>query len=262
MVFRNYVDSDKKAIVENNYKLNHNHMTYSLVKSKRNQWLPLNKALYTIKEALDMLDTLVDESDPDVHVGNNIHAFQTAERLRKDYPDDDWLHLVGLIHDLGKILSLFGEQQHLVVGDTYVIGCKFSDKINFYEHFEFNPDTRDCVFNSKFGIYKPNCGLDNLIMSWGHDEYLYHVLKKSGTTLPKIGLKLIRYHSFYSLHKENEYLYLLSRDDKVKLLPLLKKFNEYDLYSKADDMPDCDKLWEDYYSGLCKKYKLDGLIKF
>ncbi|KAJ8967679.1 hypothetical protein NQ317_006441 [Molorchus minor] len=34
--------------------------------------------------------------------------------------------------------------------------------------------------NTKYGIYKPNCGLDNLIMSWGHDEYLYRIfiLKK------------------------------------------------------------------------------------
>ena len=262
MTFRNYIDSSKQSIVENNYKLNHKYMTYLEVINKRNQWLTLSKATYTIKEALDLLDNLIDESDPDVHVGNNIHAFQTAERLRQDYPEDDWLHLVGLIHDLGKILSLFGEPQHFVVGDTYVIGCKFSEKINFSQYFNENPDSINPMFNSKFGIYKPNCGLDNLIMSWGHDEYLYQVLKKSSTTLPNIGLQIIRYHSFYSLHKENEYLYLLSRDDKVKALPLLKKFSEYDLYSKADETPDCDKLWNDYYSGLCKKYKLDGLIKF
>lgn len=32
------------------------------------------------------------------------HAFQTAEILREAHPKDDWLHLVGLIHGLGKLL--------------------------------------------------------------------------------------------------------------------------------------------------------------
>ena len=262
MTFRNYTNSNKQKIVENNYKLNHKFMTYSSVKEKRSQWLSFTRAKYTIKEALDLLDSLIDESDPDVHVGNNIHAFQTAERLRNDFPDDDWLHLVGLIHDLGKILSIFGEPQHFVVGDTYVIGCKFSHKINFYQFFDENPDNKNTMFNTKYGIYKPHCGLDNLIMSWGHDEYLYQVLKNSNCSIPDVGLKIIRYHSFYALHKENEYLHLLSRQDKVKLLPLLKNFSKYDLYSKSDIIPDCNKLWDDYYCQLCKKYNLSGLVNF
>lgn len=54
-------------------------------------------------EALEKLNDLVDESDPDVDVPNIVHAFQTAERLREAHPDKDWLHLTGLIHDLGKV---------------------------------------------------------------------------------------------------------------------------------------------------------------
>lgn len=57
----------------------------------------------TMKEALVKLNDLVDESDPDVDIPNIVHAFQTAERIRKDYPDDDWFHLTGLIHDAGKV---------------------------------------------------------------------------------------------------------------------------------------------------------------
>lgn len=54
-------------------------------------------------EALEKLNNLVDESDPDVTVPNMVHAFQTAERLREAHPEKDWLHLTGLIHDLGKV---------------------------------------------------------------------------------------------------------------------------------------------------------------
>lgn len=28
------------------------------------------------------------------------------------------------------------------------------------------------VYSTKYGMYGPNCGLDKLMISWGHDEYL------------------------------------------------------------------------------------------
>ena len=116
----------------------------------------------TVMEAVDMLDGLVDESDPDVDFPNSFHAFQTAEGIRKAHPNkgvlptcpdgcwgrrgglalsqyalhpptapelclcpssctplacpvppspSDWFHLVGLLHDLGKVLALAGEPQ-------------------------------------------------------------------------------------------------------------------------------------------------------
>src|SRR2546422_6255074 len=41
--------------------------------------------------------------------------------------------LTGLIHDLGKVLCLFGEPQWAVVGDTFPVGCAHSDTIVFPE---------------------------------------------------------------------------------------------------------------------------------
>lgn len=38
-------------------------------------------------EALDLLDQLVDESDPDVDFPNSFHAYQTAEGIRRAHPD-------------------------------------------------------------------------------------------------------------------------------------------------------------------------------
>ena len=62
-------------------------------------------------EVLDLLNTFVDESDPDVDMPNSFHAFQTAERIREKHPDKDWLQLTGLIHDIGKIMGLYGQKQ-------------------------------------------------------------------------------------------------------------------------------------------------------
>lgn len=92
-------------------------------------WLQFNHFTATIREALEKLNDLVDESDPDLDLPNIVHAFQAAERAREEYPDDDWLHLTGLIHDLGKVMAFYGEPQWAVVGDTFPVGCFWSDNI-------------------------------------------------------------------------------------------------------------------------------------
>jgi hypothetical protein len=51
----------------------------------------------------------------------------------------------------------------------------------------------NCYFSTKYGVYKTNCGLENVMMSWGHDEYMYQVLKHNKTTLPEEALYMIRY---------------------------------------------------------------------
>ncbi|NWY08321.1 MIOX oxygenase, partial [Nothoprocta ornata] len=65
----------------------------------------------SVMEALELLDALVDDSDPDVDFPNSLHAYQTAEGIRRAHPDKGWFQLAGLLHDLGKVLALFGEPQ-------------------------------------------------------------------------------------------------------------------------------------------------------
>ena len=48
-------------------------------------------------------------------------------------------------------------------------------------------------------------------MSWGHDEYVYHVVKDQ---LPDEALYMLRYHSFYPWHKEGEYTHLTNDVDR------------------------------------------------
>lgn len=259
---RNFVNSDRQSVVEENYAMNHREMTLALAEEKRKVWGALSHGEYTIKEVLDMLDTLVDDSDPDVEVGNSIHAFQTAEKNRKDYPDEDWMHLTGLIHDLGKVLSVWGEPQHLVVGDTFVVGCEHPVEIVFHKYFAENPDSRNLDYQSKYGKYAHKQGLDSLTLSWGHDEYMYLVLEGNNSQLPKLCHNIIRYHSFYPWHRDGAYCHLVNSNDQEKLLPIIKQFNTYDLYSKTDSVPDCKRLWDEYYGPLCDKYGLGGKLRW
>lgn len=116
-------------------------------KGRHQEWLSFSKFQATIREALEKLNDLVDESDPDTELPNIVHAFQTAERARAEFPDLDWLHLVGLIHDLGKVMAFYGEPQWAVVGDTFPVGCEWSKNIVYREDsFEGNVDGEDARF--------------------------------------------------------------------------------------------------------------------
>ena len=118
----------------------------------------------TILEAVHLLDALIDESDPDTDLPNSVHAFQTAERIRADHPDEDWFHLTGLIHDLGKVMALWGEPQYCVVGDTFPVGCRFSQEIVFSETFKANPDTQ--VPEYRYVIHERSIFLHSCYIIW------------------------------------------------------------------------------------------------
>lgn len=245
--YRNY-EHPARASVREFYRVNHRQQTHNFVVEKKREFLRLDRRRMTVLEALDFLNTLVDDSDPDIDLDQMQHLLQTSEAIRAD-GHEDWFVLTGLIHDLGKVLCLFGEPQWAVVGDTFPVGCAFSERIVYSEFFAENPDALDERYSTRYGVYEPGCGLRKVHMSWGHDEYLYHVLKEY---LPEPALYMIRYHSFYAWHREGEYDYLCDGHDR-EMLPWVKRFNPYDLYSKSPLPPGWDNL-RPYYVGLIDKY--------
>jgi inositol oxygenase len=245
--YRNY-DNPARETVREFYRQNHRFQTYDFVQQKRETFLPLNRRRMSVFDALDFLNTLVDDSDPDIDLDQRQHLLQTSEAIRSD-GHEDWFVLTGLLHDLGKILCLYGEPQWAVVGDTFPVGCQYSERIVYREFFAENPDVTDPRYNTRFGVYEENCGLRNVQLSWGHDEYLYHVMKDH---LPEPALYMIRFHSFYAWHREGEYDWLCDAHDR-EMLPWVRKFNPYDLYSKSPHAPDWQRL-RPYYSDLIAKY--------
>ena len=245
--FRNY-RADANPTVENFYRLNHQHQTLDFVLGKKAEYLPLQRKRLSVWAALEFLNTLVDDSDPDTDLSQIEHAMQAAEAIRADgHPR--WFILTGLMHDLGKMLCLFGEPQWAVVGDTFPVGCAWADKIVYSEFFDANPDKNNPKLQTKMGIYPVGCSLEDIHLSWGHDEYLYHVTKNY---LPEPALYMIRYHSFYPGHKENAYPYLMSDHDR-EMFDWVRKFNPYDLYSKGNSRPDVAALMP-YYKELIDEY--------
>jgi len=245
--FRQYGD-EAPNVVREFYRLNHTHQTRAFVQQKKREYLSLNKRRMSIWEAMEYLNTLVDDSDPDTDLSQIEHLLQTAEAIRRDgHPR--WFVLTGLIHDLGKILCLFGEPQWAVVGDTFPVGCAWSDRIVYPEFFQANADAAVPEYQTPLGVYTEGCGLDAVDISWGHDEYLYHVAKDY---LPEQGLYMIRYHSCYPIHKEGAYRHLMNAHDK-EMFRWVDAFNPYDLYSKSHTKPDVEKL-KPYYQELIAEF--------
>ena len=214
----------------------------------------LKKGKKTVWEEAELLNTLVDDSDLDTDLTQIEHLLQTSEAIRRD-GQPRWMVLVGFLHDLGKCLCLYGEPQWAVVGDTFPVGCAWSDQIVFPEYFRNNPDRHVAECQTKFGIQEPNCGLENVHMSFGHDGYIAEVMKPY---LPDEALYMLRFHSFYPWHLRGAYTHLMN-DKDAAMLEWVKKFSPYDLYSKGHSKPNVQEL-KPYYDDLFAEFlpeKLD-----
>ena len=266
--FRNYQDSKRQAGVEDHYLMMRKNQTVDFVNRMYKKYSFDNepRARMTIRQCFKVLEGYVDSSDPDVSLPNMIHMLQTAEGIR-DAGLPDWLQLTGLIHDMGKIMFAIGGvkedgqqgtgdgPQWALGGDTWVVGAKIPETCVFPEYNNLNPDMSNDEYNTENGIYSPNCGFDNLKFAYGHDEYLYQMLKANKTNLPKPALAIIRYHSCYPWHTGGSYRHFMVDEDYESLKWVLL-FNQFDLYTKSEEGlkgKSVEELWV-YYQSLIDKY--------
>lgn len=250
--FRNYAADANPGVTEF-YRQNHSNQTLDFVLKKEAQFGGLSRGKKSIWEMAEFLNTLVDDSDPDTDLTQIEHLLQTAEAIRKDgHPR--WFVLAGFVHDLGKVLCLYGEPQWAVVGDTFPVGCAWSDQIVFPEFFAANPDRRVPEYQTKYGIYRSNCGLDNVHLSWGHDEYIYRVTRNY---LPEPAQYMLRYHSFYPAHRHGAYTHLMNEHDK-DMFQWVRAFNSYDLYSKGRERPNYKEI-RPYYEDVVAEFFPAGI---
>jgi inositol oxygenase len=276
--FRNYsVDETPARVVEHyrDMRMNHTVDFYQKMEQKYSFENGAYRRLMTIEEAFTELEHYVDASDPDLDLPNKLHLHQTAEGIRRaGHPD--LMQLTGLLHDMGKIMFLWGTgddgqdgysptgKQWALGGDTFVVGCKIPDDAVILPEFnKLNPDMHDARYNTKYGCYEPHCGLDKLMFAWGHDEYMWRMLVANNTTIPLEGLDMVRYHSAYPIHDKGAYKHLLKPEDEDRL-EWVRLFNKFDLYTKDGDNDlrvSIDELWP-YYKELLDKYGLGGKLKW
>ncbi len=265
--FRNYEQGDITAAVKEHYRKMRSRQTYEYVLRMKKKYLTFERPM-DIWEMMDRLNVLVDVSDPDLNLPNVIHLLQSAEGLRAE-GRPDWMQLVGLIHDLGKAMYLFGSdedgtsqaEQWGLVGDVFVVGCKLPDSCVYPAFNALNPDMADARYNTDLGVYTEGCGLDNVHLAWGHDEYLFQVLTNHpDNKIPEAGMAMIRYHSFYPWHTGGSYRQFMTPKDE-QYLEWIRDFNKYDLYTKSPVVPVLADL-KSYYAPIVEKYLGKGPINW
>jgi len=263
--FRNYKDSLRQLVVTRHYKLMRQNQTVAFYNHQREKLmtrLHTGECKMTIRECFTQLENYVDSSDPDSELPNVVHALQTAEGIRKA-GEPEWFQLVGLLHDMGKVMFLWGGSQDgqegtadgdqwALGGDTWVLGAAMPRSAVFPEFNELNPDMQKAEYNSKYGMYQPNCGIQNLKFAFGHDEYMYQMLKFNQAKLPEQALHMCRLHSCYPWHTGEEYKHFMKPEDYETKRWVLK-FNNYDLYTKAPETLKTEELWP-YYQTLIDKF--------
>lgn len=115
--FRQYLNASEQ--VKEFYREQHEKQTVAYNLKARISYKTKKKVRMTVWGAMEKLNTLIDESDPDTNLSQIEHLLQTAEAIRRDRKPR-WMQVTGLIHDLGKLLFFFdAEGQWDVVGDTF-----------------------------------------------------------------------------------------------------------------------------------------------
>ncbi len=169
----------------------------------------------------DMIPNLaqcVDATDRKLCCTNQlIHVQQIVWQMEKDGITDDDMYLAAMLHDLGKVLLIKGEEPENVV-------CG----------------------NSPIGEYEPGCGLDNIIFQWNHDEFIYDRLKDH---LPDHLAWLLRFHSV----NIEEIMPFCDERDMNYVENYLKPFRRYDSGTKSThNLPPMDILAK--YQGLIETH--------
>ena len=71
-------------------------------------------------DAVEFLNTLIDDSDPDIELDQLQHLLQTSEAIRSDgHPD--WFVLTGFLHDVGKVLVFLVNLNGQLLGILFLL---------------------------------------------------------------------------------------------------------------------------------------------
>jgi hypothetical protein len=147
---------------------------------------------------VEQLAQCIDPTDCRLYcTSQQTHVRQILEGMEHDGVDDPDLLLTALIHDLGKVLMLAGEDPANVV----------------------------CL-NTPIGHHEPGVGLDQVTFQWNHDEFGWSRFRDH---VPDHVAWLIRYHSI----EPDDCVDLMDDRDRDYTERYLRVFSRYDHGTKS-----------------------------
>uniref|UniRef100_A0A7S0TB77 Inositol oxygenase n=1 Tax=Pseudo-nitzschia delicatissima TaxID=44447 RepID=A0A7S0TB77_9STRA len=213
--------------------------------------------------------------------------FHTAELARKEgHPD--WVQFIALVHGLASILTCLRSNSSdtsnmagkddgnsdfdwTIPVDARVMGCKASENSIFQEFRTLNPDQDDPRYNTANGLYQEHIGLENFILSWTSNEYMYHMLKHNNVRLPTEAFAILRLVPLVDWHKWGNHESLSNEDDE-EVKPFVA--DVYELFERSRDTVtssrssketserECRELWTNHYSLIANKYGAGGILEW
>jgi inositol oxygenase len=262
--FRSFTAADRHEVVARHCRLMCTHQTVAYVHRMHAKFGPLAHATMTMREALAHLRSYVDASDPDIRLPNLARAYQVAAAMRAA-GEPEWMQVTGLIHDVGKIMFLWGDAtdgqqagegaaQWGLSGDTWAVGCALPASVVSGSSHVHNPDASDPRYTSESGVYAPGCGVQSLLFAWGRGEYLYQVLRRHreemraagrAPLLPDAALAAVRLHPACPWHEGGAYAWAEQPGDR-ELKRTVRRFGQYDLHGETDTGWDERVLWDEF----------------
>uniref|UniRef100_K7F4I5 Inositol oxygenase n=1 Tax=Pelodiscus sinensis TaxID=13735 RepID=K7F4I5_PELSI len=216
--YRNYTTGPLLERVYNTYLLMHTHQTVDFVRRKSAEYGACAQRRLSIMEALDLLDNVVDESDPDVDFPNSYHAYQTAEGIRQAHPDKGKASLTPGGSPQSRVIPPGGSPQSRVVGETEAQTCPRAHCKSLWEPA---PATAAPVP----GLMLPVVSEPSKRHRGGPGLQLQGRLGEKGRCFAagSVAFYMIRFHSFYPWHTGGDYMHLCSEED-LRMLPWVREF--------------------------------------
>ncbi|POM59300.1 Inositol oxygenase [Phytophthora palmivora] len=246
-------------------KIMRKYQTLAFVKTQIAKYANLQHAKMSIPDACKCVMELTGESERQ-NSWVIKYMLATATAVKEDgHPD--WLQLAVFLRSLGMlflcwtddnnaVLRSISAQEWMTKNSTWVVGERIPTSIEFADLNDLNSD--HCNAEKGGGSTAKHCGLENVMLPWTPDEYLYRVLRHNKTALPAEALDAVRFWSFKTWYEQDNYDDLcapqdmdtkewISSLDKVACVPE----NIVDEVIIDDELP--------YYLQLANKYLPDTL---
>lgn len=176
----------------------HDSQSLELIEGLRRRYAAPIFGRVRVWELIERLGACVDPTDERLYCASQlVHVRQMLDEMERDGVASESAVLVTLLHDLGKLLLLVGEDPANVVCMNGLVG---------------DPEDRS--------------GLDNCVVQWNHDEFAYERLK--GLIDDDLAW-LIRYHSLEIGPARR----VMDAGDRERTARLLEPFAHYDHATKS-----------------------------
>jgi inositol oxygenase len=242
--------------------------TLDFVREMRLRYCRFNVCRISIKDALDLASGIPLDPFSSGSPSTRTLLFATAE-LAKYEGNPDWVQFVGLVYGLACVLKTFDSAAFREINLDWTVSDMMGRAVGGKTDTAVSPRLEPLYSNSDQDkrhysqnvTSARNCGMENVLLSWTSNEYMYHMLKRNNVGLPAEAFKLLKLGPLVDWHKHGKHQEF-SDDSDEQAKQSVADFHSLCyrarriLVKSGKDMSDndCDALWQSHYSFVVRKY--------